>query len=40
MYVLDTNLVSEIRKVPPTKNPAVQRWLEKQYSDQLFMRSC
>lgn len=39
MYVLDTNLVSEIRKVPAKKNPAVQRWLEKQYSDQLFITS-
>ncbi len=40
MYVLDTNLVSETRKAPAKKNPAVQRWLEQQYSDQLFMRSC
>lgn len=39
MYVLDTNLVSEIRKVPAKKNPAVQRWLEQQYSDQLFITS-
>ncbi len=36
MYVLDTNHVSETRKAPAKKNPAVQRWLEQQYSRPAF----
>lgn len=39
MYVLDTNVVSELRKSPTKINPAVQDWVTNQHTHQLYITS-
>jgi toxin FitB len=38
MYLLDTNVVSELRKVPlGTANPGVRAWADNEDADELFL---
>ncbi len=37
MYLLDTNILSELRKVPAVRNQQVQTWVETQDKTSLFI---